>query len=169
MLSERLRSLNIELPHLSPKGTYSLATRLDGHVSVSGQGPIGPDGSMLTGAVGTDVSVEDAREGARVTAINLLAAARSAVPDIDDIVGVVSLTVYVRVGGDGVELIRIADGCSDLFKELFGEEGLPARAAIGVASLPFGLALEATAVFRTVARATAVPVRIPAMNKDHDA
>lgn len=158
MLSERLGSLGIVLPELRPKGTYSLATRFNGQVNVSGQGPIFPDGSMLTGAVGTEVSVERARQGARQTGINLLAAARSAVDDIDDIVGLLFLTFYVRVGSAEIELIPIADGCSELFEELFDSEGLPARAAIGVAGLPFGLALEATAVFRT---------RNPMPRKDH--
>ncbi|MCU1668360.1 MAG: putative translation initiation inhibitor, yjgF family [Blastococcus sp.] len=146
--SEQLRRLGIELPALAAKGQYGLASVTGSTVSVSGQGPIDASGSVvLTGTVGADLGVDDARAGARLVAINLLAAAAQTLGSVDRISGVLNLTVYVRATADFTEHVRVADGCSSFFAEIFPGAALPARAAVGVASLPFGIPVEATAVF----------------------
>ena len=145
--SERLQRLGIEMPAMAPKGRYALAAVTGSTVYVSGQGPIDAAGSMLAGTVGADVSVEAAQAAARLVAINLLAAAAQTLGSVDRIGSVLNLTVYVRAVPDFTEHVRVADGCSDFFAEIFEGAPLPARAAVGVASLPFGIPVEAAAVF----------------------
>jgi enamine deaminase RidA (YjgF/YER057c/UK114 family) len=146
VISRRLEELGIELPALAPRGNYSIGRAVGSTLYVSGQGPIG-DGVTLRGTVGKDVSLDEAKAGARTAAIHLLAAASEALGGIDRVRSVLNLTVYVRASAGFTDHSVVADGCSDLFAEVFGDEGLAARAAIGVSSLPFDLALEATAVF----------------------
>lgn len=146
MISQRLEELGIELPALAPRGNYSIGRTVGSTLYVSGQGPIS-DGMTLRGTVGTDVSLDEAKAGARRAAIHLLAAASEAIGDVNRVRSVVNLTVYVRAAADFTDHSIVADGCSDLFADVFGDAGLAARAAIGVSTLPFDLALEVTAVF----------------------
>ena len=145
-LSESLARTGIVMSPIGAKGRYSVARRVGDLVYVSGQGSQ-IDGELLTGCVGRDVQLLEAQRGARGMALSLLSAAASVAP-IDTIIGVVATTVFVRADGDFVDHIAVADGCTGLFEELFGVAGLPTRAAVGVSSLPFGLAVEATAVFQ---------------------
>ncbi len=146
VISRRLDELGIDLPEMAPRGNYSIGRTTGSTLYVSGQGPIGEDGT-LRGTVGSDVTLAEAKAGARTAAIHLLAAARAALGDIDRVRSVLNLTVYVRAAEDFTDHSAVADGCSDLFAEVFGTGGLAARAAIGVSTLPFDLALEVTAVF----------------------
>lgn len=150
--SEHLQRLGLELPVIAPKGRYALASVTGSTIYVSGQGPIDAAGSMLTGTVGGDVSVAAAQAAARLVAINLLAAAAQTMGSVDRLGSVINLTVYLRAAPDFTEHVQVADGCSDFFAEIFDDEPLAPRAAVGVASLPFGIAVEAAAVFAIVDR-----------------
>ena len=101
---------------------------------------------MIRGVVGEDVTLDQAREASRLTAINILGAARSAAESLDAISGVVSVTGYVRATPDFTEHPKVLDACSDLLVEVLGDEGAHARAAVGVSSLPFGIVVEASAI-----------------------
>jgi enamine deaminase RidA (YjgF/YER057c/UK114 family) len=82
-----------------------------------------------------------------LVAINLLAAAAQTVGSVDRISSIINLTVYLRAAADFTGHVRVADGCSNFFAEIFDGAPLTARAAVGVVSLPFGIPVEATAVF----------------------
>lgn len=131
---------------MAARGNYTLARSSGELLFVSGQGPIGATGT-LRGTVGADVSLDEAKHGARDAGLHLLAAAAGATGDVDRIRSVLNLTVYVRAADDFTDHPIVADGCSDFFADVFGEDGLASRAAVGVSTLPFGLALEAAAVF----------------------
>lgn len=121
---------------------------------MAGNGPIKPDGTMIRGVVGDDLSLDEAREAARLTAINILGAARSTMGSLDNIAGVISITGYVRSTDEFTEHPLVLDACSDVLIEVFGDKGKHARAAVGVASLPFGIPVEVSAILSLVENAT---------------
>jgi enamine deaminase RidA (YjgF/YER057c/UK114 family) len=144
---ERLRELGIELPEPpAPVATYSPFIVAGGLVHVSGQVPI-RDGSMpRTGSVGSDLTQEQAAEEARVCAINVLAQLRAAAGSLDNIARIVKVNVFVASAPGFRAQPAVGNGATDLFVEVFGDAGRPARSAIGVAELPLGAPVEVDAV-----------------------
>lgn len=142
----RIRELDLTLPTSQARGNYIPTKRFGNLLYLAGNGPIHTDGTMIQGVVGRDLSVDEARVAARLTAVNILGAARSATGSLDDITGVVSVTGYVRSTDDFTEHPSVLDACSELLVEVFGESGAHPRTAIGVASLPFGIAVEVSAI-----------------------
>lgn len=146
----RLAAHGIELPDpLLPFGLYVPAVRSGNLVFLSGAGPVRPDGTLVTGRVGTgldDLSPADARAAARLTGLRLLAALRAEVGDLDRVERVVKLLGFVRCAADFGEQPAVVDGCSELLVEVLGEAGRGARSAVGVAALPFGIPVEIEAV-----------------------
>jgi len=140
----------VALPEpLPPFGLYVPAVRAGDLVFLSGAGPVRPDGSIVTGRVGTgpdDLSPTAAREAARLTGLRLLAALRAEVGDLDRVVRVVKLLGFVRCAPDFADQPAVVDGCSELLVEVLGAAGRGARSAVGVAALPFGIPVEIEAV-----------------------
>ncbi len=143
---QRVRELGLEIPPVQARGNYVPTKFHAGLLYLAGNGPIRPDGSMIQGIAGDGVSVDQAREAACLTALNILGTARSATGSLDDIDGVVSLTGYVRATPDFTEHPRVLDACSDLLVGVFGAGGPHVRAAVGVASLPFGIVVEVSVI-----------------------
>lgn len=147
----RLEDLGYRLPEpLSSKGAYA-STRADGsQLWVSGHTGRGPEGLVVAGIVGQDVSLEEAQEEARRAAVNLLAAVDGSphLPHgLGSVEAVLHLRVYVRAAPGFGQHPVVADGASTLFAEVLGSDrGVHARTAIGVASLPGGAAVEVEAV-----------------------
>jgi enamine deaminase RidA (YjgF/YER057c/UK114 family) len=111
-------------------------------LSVSGATARRPDRAALSGVVGADVSIEEARDQARLAALNLIGAIDAAV-GVDNVTALVHLRGYVRATGDFDGHPTVIDGASRLLLEVFGERcGAHARTAIGVASLPGGACVE---------------------------
>ena len=98
------------------------------------------------GQVGREVSVEDARAGARLCALNVLAQAKAFLGDLDRIERVVQVQGFVNAAAGFTQHPAVINGASDLLVEIFGEAGRHARFAVGVASLPMGAAVEVAAV-----------------------
>jgi len=140
-------NLDIELPPPPPAaGSYQLAKRHKDLVFLSGHGPI-EDGKLITGKVGADLTVEEAAHAARVTGLNILATLKAELDELENVVSILKLLGMVNVapGFDG--LPGVLNGCSDLMIEVFGEKiGRHARSAVGMAELPFGMAVEIEAV-----------------------
>jgi enamine deaminase RidA (YjgF/YER057c/UK114 family) len=88
------------------------------------------------------VTTEEANAGARRCAIQALAALRAALGTLDRVKGVVKVDVFVASASGFTEQPTVANGASDLLVEVFGDEGRHARAAVGVAELPLGAAVE---------------------------
>lgn len=146
--SERLRAAGLTLPEPpQPTARFVAAKRFGDLLYVSGQGPNSPDGGWHRGKVGQGVSLEDARKHARLTGLNVLAAAQKALGDLDAVEGVVKLLGFVNASPDFHDHSKVIDGCSELFLEVLGEAGEHARSAIGVSSLPNNITVEIEAIF----------------------
>ena len=133
----RMAELGIELPQVVPPvASYVPAVQTGVYVYTAGQLPV-VDGEMLaTGKVGSAVSEELARECARACALNALAAVVSVVGDIDRIRRVVKVVGFVACDPDFAAHPAVVNGASDVLGEIFGEAGVHARSAVGVAALP---------------------------------
>ena len=145
----RLRALGIELPALSvPRGNYIRARRHGSTLHLAGHGPA-PDatGLRITGKVGAGVTPEQAYEAARRAGLGLLATLSAELGDLGRVEAVLRVFGMVNVAPGFVALPEVIDGCSDLLIAVFGPEvGRHARSAIGVAALPYDLAVEIEAV-----------------------
>ena len=145
---EKLAELGLELPHLpTPVANYVPFKRDGNIVYLSGQGPRRPDGTYPTGKVGRDVTVEDAYEHARQTALGLLAAAKAAAGSLDT-VEILKVFGMVNAVPDFADQPKVINGCSDLFVAVLGERGRHARSAVGLGSLPNNMTVEIEAVIR---------------------
>ena len=114
---------------------------------VSGQLPIEDGKVAVTGKVGLDVSIEEARQAARLCALNLIAQAGAAGGGLDRIGRCVKLGGFVNAAPGFTEHAGVLNGASDLMVAVLGESGRHARFAAGAASLPFDAAVEVDAVF----------------------
>jgi len=141
--SERLRTLGIELPPPpKPAGAYSPVVASNGFAWVSGQ--IATDGGKVLhpGLVDRDVSAEVARGLARTATLQALSALAASLGSIDRVRRFLRVAVYVATSPGFERPHEVANGATELLIDLFGEEGRPARIAIGVASLPLNAAVE---------------------------
>ena len=144
---ERLARLGLTLPAApKPVGNY-LPFRLAGNLLfLAGVGPNGAEGTMVTGKVGAEVSIEQAYEAAKLCGLNLLANMKSAVGALDRIETVLKVFGMVNAVPDFTRHPQVINGCTDLFVEVFGEHGRPARSAVGMGSLPFNISVEVEAI-----------------------
>lgn len=146
-IEAKLAALGVTLPSpVAPAANYVPAVRSGQHLYVSGQLPIGPEGLTLKGTLGAGVSIEDAQAAAKLCAINILAQARAALGDLDNIARIVKLTGFVASTADFGDQPKVVNGASDFLAEALGDKGRHARSAVGVAALPFGAAVEVEAI-----------------------
>ena len=148
-IDDRLAELSITLAEpAAPAGAYLPAVVDGDHVLTSGQLPL-VDGSLAaTGHVGAQVDPEQAKELARLCAINALAAIRSAIGDLDRVEQVVKVVGFVSSDPDFTGQPGVINGASELFGEVFGQAGEHARSAVGVAALPRGAPVEVEVTVR---------------------
>jgi enamine deaminase RidA (YjgF/YER057c/UK114 family) len=124
-----------------PAGNYVGCVIDDGLVYVGGHGPIaGAD--IVRGKVGGDLTLEDGQRAARMTALSILATLQAELGDLDRIERIVKVFGMVNVAAGFDRTPAVIDGCSDLLVEVFGEPGRHTRSAVGLAELPFGIAVE---------------------------
>jgi len=142
--SERLKELGIALPPApKPVASYVPYVRHGNLVFLSGQIPPMQDGKpAYQGQAGFEQRLEDAREAAKLCTINALSVAADAAGGIDNIERIVKVVVYVASHENFTGQHLVANGCSDLLKDIFGEAGRHARAAVGVAELPLDSTVE---------------------------
>lgn len=144
---ERLAALGLELPAVPPPiGRFVTFVEAGPLLYLSGQGPRQPDGAMMQGKVGRDVTVAAAYEHARLTGLNLLAVLDAALGDLSRVRRIVKLLGFVNAVPEFGEHPAVINGCSDLFNDVFGDIGSHARSAIGVGSLPGNISVEVEAV-----------------------
>ena len=125
----------------APAGSY-LACLVDGDmVYVSGHGPISGS-EIIRGKVGANLSLEEGRQAARLTALSILATLQAELGDLDRIARIVRVFGMVNVAPGFSHTPAVIDGCSDLLVEVFGEAGRHTRSAVGLAELPFDIAVE---------------------------
>jgi len=142
-IDERMRELGIALPQVAkPVASYAPAVLSGAYVFVSGQLPTVDGKLKAEGRVGEEVTVDEARDCARVAALNGLAAARSLLGSLDRIKRIVRVAGFVRSGDAFKDHPKVVNGASDLLQEIFGGAGIHARSAIGCSSLPLGAPVE---------------------------
>jgi enamine deaminase RidA (YjgF/YER057c/UK114 family) len=142
MISERLTELGLVLPPVfPPAGSYVGCVVDGGIVHVGGHGPVDGD-RVVTGKVGADLTVDEGREAARMTALSILATLEAELGSLDRIERILKVFGMVNVAPGFVRTPAVIDGCSDLLVEVFGEAGHHTRSAVGLAELPFGIAVE---------------------------
>jgi enamine deaminase RidA (YjgF/YER057c/UK114 family) len=147
---EKLKSLGLVLPNVPTPVANYVPYKVDGRtIYLSGQGPRRPDGTLITGRVGEDISIEKAYECARLIGLGLLAAAKLASGDLGKVEVLKLLGMVNAVPGFG-DQPKVINGCSDLFVEVLGERGRHARSAVGMGSLPGNMPVEIEAIMRIV-------------------
>jgi enamine deaminase RidA (YjgF/YER057c/UK114 family) len=144
----RLKELGIVLPKVPDPVANYLPYRIAGNLLfLAGQGPRDENGKHLSGKVGADVSVEEAYRRARIIGLQLLSAARIALGSLDRVDTVVKMLCMVNAVPDFKDHPKVANGMSDLFVEVFGENGKHARSAVGMGSLPTQISVEIEGIF----------------------
>lgn len=138
-----LRELGLELPPVPrPAGSYVPAARAGTLIFTAGQVPFEGGELRLTGKVGDAVTAEEAKQAARVCALNAVAAAAEAAGGLNNVRGVVKVTGFVASAPGFNGQPEVLNGASDLLGDIFGEAGLHARSAVGVAELPLDAPVE---------------------------
>ena len=148
-IAARLKDLGVTLPTPAiPQGSYVPWVRTGALLFISGQITMGAKGLEYVGIVGEDINLEDAKRGARLAGLNVIAQAAMALDgDLDRVRRVVKVTGFVNAAPGFTQHPEVVNGASDLFVEVFGEAGLHARAAVGTSSLPRNVAVEIEAIF----------------------
>jgi len=145
---DRVAELKLELPPApKPVATYVTAMRVGNLLYVSGHGPLRPDGTMITGKLGADMDVPAGMAAARQTGLAILATLRAHLGSLDRVVRLIKSLGMVNCTADFAEHPKVINGYSDLMKEVFGESGVGTRSAVGMGSLPSGIAVEVEALF----------------------
>lgn len=140
---ERLKELKIELPEAAPAlASYVRTVRYGNFVYVSGQLPLVEGKLLQSGKVGSSVSADEAVVAARQCAINAIAALKSEIGDLSAVSRIIKITGFVASDPSFTGQPLVVNGASDLFVDVFGENGRHARSAVGVASLPLDAPVE---------------------------
>jgi enamine deaminase RidA (YjgF/YER057c/UK114 family) len=142
MIAERLAELGIVLPEASrPVGSYVGCVVVGDVIHVGGHGPVSGT-TIVTGKVGADLTVDEARDAARMTGLSILATMQAELGDLDRVLRIIKVFGMVNCSPGFESMPAVIDGCSDLLLEVFGEAGRHTRSAVGLAELPFGIAVE---------------------------
>jgi enamine deaminase RidA (YjgF/YER057c/UK114 family) len=131
---------------MNPAGLYRRGVRSGDLLFLSGAGPMRPEGGFVTGKVGGSLTTEEGRDAARLVGLQLLAAMHAELGSLDNVAQIVKLLGMVNCAPGFNNTPAVIDGCSELFIEVFGEAGRAARSAVGMAELPFDIAVEVEAI-----------------------
>ncbi len=146
MIDEKLESLGISLP-IAPKpaGSYTPILISDDLAYVSGQIPI-KDGNVIYKGKVTDENIEEAKESAKLCAINILAQLKNELGNLDNISKIIKISGFVNSVPEFTQHPKVINAASDLLYEIFGKSGQHTRIAVGVSSLPFDSMTEIDAI-----------------------
>ena len=147
----QIAALKLQLPN-PPKagGIYKPVVQVGNICYVSGHGPLKVDGTLITGKVGAEVTEEQAKEAAKVTGLALLASLKAHLGSLDRVVRLVKSLGMVNAVPDFSRHPQVINGYSELMREIFGENGVGARSAVGMGSLPGNISVEIEAIFEVV-------------------
>lgn len=145
----KLQALGLELPAAPPKGGVYKPVVIVGNLAyVSGHGPFCSDGTYLTGRVGADLDLNEGKAAAKQTALALLATLKEELGSLDRVKRVIKLLGMVNSTPEFGDHPKVINGCSELFAQVWGDEaGIGARSAVGMGSLPGGIAVEIEGIF----------------------
>ncbi|MBK7230184.1 MAG: RidA family protein [Ignavibacteriales bacterium] len=149
MIEEKIKELGYEVPEVAkPLAAYIPAKQVGNLVMTSGQVPLVKGDILYKGKVGKDLSEEDGIKAAQVCALNCLAAIKSVIGNLDRVIEVEKLTVFVASAEDFTAQPKVANGASELIGKIFGEAGKHVRSAVGVTALPLNSAVEIEMIVR---------------------
>ncbi len=141
--NQRISDLGIVLPQVAtPAGAYVPAVMSGNLVFTAGQIPLVEGKLAATGKVGKDLSAEQAREIARICALNAVAAVKSVIGDLDRVKKIVKVVGFVASDPEFSQQPAVVNGASELLEQIFGDKGIHARSAVGVAVLPLDAPVE---------------------------
>jgi len=139
----RIKELGIQLiKPVPPIANYLKAVRVGNMVYLSGHGPDKAEGGLVTGKVGSDLTIEQANAAARLTGISLLSTLKAEIGSLNKVKRIVKVLGMVNAIPQFEKQPQVINGFSDLMVEVFGEAGKHARSAVGMASLPGNIAVE---------------------------
>ncbi|HKQ44124.1 MAG TPA: RidA family protein [Rhizomicrobium sp.] len=149
IIDARLKTLGVTLPAPpKPVASYVPFTICGNQVFISGQVPLADGALKYVGKLGADFSIEMGQAAAQLCAINVLSVLKMACDgDLDKVVRCLKVTVFINATPDYDKHPEVANGASDLIAAAFGDAGKHARAAVGMGSLPRGVAVEVDAIF----------------------
>lgn len=149
MIEEKIKALGLEIPEVAkPLAAYVPAKKVGELVMTSGQVPLVKGAIKYVGKVGKDLSEEEGQLAAQVCALNCLAAIKGVIGNLDKIIEVVKLTVFVASAEDFTAQPKVANGASELIGKIFGDAGKHVRSAVGVTALPLNAAVEIEMIVR---------------------
>jgi enamine deaminase RidA (YjgF/YER057c/UK114 family) len=146
---DRLKELKLSLPPPPrPFAKYKTALLLENLLYVSGHGPIKPDGKLIEGRVGADLTLEQGKEAARVVGLAILSTVRSTIGSLNGIKRLVKSLGMVNSTSEFRDHPLVINGFSELMAEVFGEDlGVGTRSAVGMGSLPANIPVEIECLF----------------------
>ncbi len=140
---QNLKKLGIELQEPNaPFANYVNYVRTGNLIYFAGSGPDNAYKGVITGKLGKDITIEEAREAARHTGINLIATLKNAVGDLNKVKRIVKVYGMVNSTETFTDQPKVINGFSDLMIQVFGDKGKHARSAVGMISLPMNMAVE---------------------------
>jgi len=145
----RIKKLGLELPPApEAMGVYKPMIVVDKLAYLSGHGPLKPNKTLTTGRLGLDMDVEAGYDAARQTGLCLLATLQKELGSLDKVKRLVKVLGFVRCTDGFDQQPAVINGCSELFRDVFGEQnGVAARSALGTSALPGSIAVEIEAIF----------------------
>lgn len=147
-VESRLAEHGLSVPEVAaPVAAYVPAVRSGNYIYTSGQLPMVAGELQAAGIVGADLDEAAAAAGAAICALNVIAAAKSVLGDLDKVVRVVKVVGFVASTPGFTNQPVVINGASEVFAKAFGDAGVHARSAVGVAALPRNAAVEVEAVF----------------------
>ncbi len=139
----KLKELKIELPTIGkPIANYVHIVRTGNLLFLAGKGPSNAEGVYTTGKVGKELTLEQGKEAAKLTAINQLAVLKAELGNLNKVKRIVKVLGMVNCEADFKDHPKVINGFSDLMVDVFGEKGKHARSAVGMCSLPLNMAVE---------------------------
>ena len=149
MIEEKIKQLGFEVPEVAkPLAAYIPAKQVGNLVMTSGQVPLVKGVIKYAGKVGKELTEEEGQLAAQVCALNCFAAIKGVIGNLDKIVEVVKLTVFVASAENFTAQPKVANGASELIGKIFGDAGKHVRSAVGVTSLPLNAAVEIEMIVR---------------------
>ena len=148
LFDENIKNLGLNIPDLPKALANYVPYKIIGKtIYISGQAPVENGELVYKGKVGSDITVEDGIEAAKLCVINIIAAVKTGLDgDWDKLDSFVKLTGYVNCQDNFTDQPNVINGASDMLVDIFGEQGRHARVAVGSNALPLGIAVEIDAI-----------------------
>jgi enamine deaminase RidA (YjgF/YER057c/UK114 family) len=145
---KRIQELHLTLPPApKPVAVYKPAVKVGSLLYVSGHGPLKEDKSLILGVVGKDLSTEQGAAAARQTGLAILATLKDTLGSLNKVKRLIKSFGMVNCTADYTDQPKVINGYSELMKDVFGDDGVGARSAVGHNALPGGMAVEIEAIF----------------------